>query len=89
MMERPKSDGSYPFDDSGKWRYVLYLPEAAAKALLAENYEVVNKCFRVIPRHENDYSYDMWDLHGRKKDYFRGALALYKHDFNFWLIEKL
>ena len=68
-----RGDGSYPFDGN-KWEMVLSIKQEMAEELAQG--QVMNKEFVLIPRWEGD------------KQYFPDALAVYKHDFHWWLIRR-
>lgn len=86
------ADGSYPFDN-GNWSHLLQINEEIARNLLG-GLRVCNKEFRVIERWDGDYQYTDWDeSKGRERermferDYYPGAVAVYLHDFTYWLIK--
>lgn len=81
-------DGFYPFDSRNfNWDMVVELPESAALTMAAMPY-ITNKGFRVIKRDDHDFDYIDWNDEGRKAEsFYKGALAIYKHDDNYWLIQ--
>ena len=93
MRKCARGDGSYPFDRHGVWKQILTLSEEAALALLGGE-TLTNKEFKVIKRFDWDSDYEDWDEAGREvklidKKYFPAALAVYKHDFSWYLIQKI
>ena len=94
MLTCLRGDGSYPFDHYGKWEHVLKLSEDVATKLLGDH-TITNKEFRVIPHSDYDIDYIRWDTGGREwkeignREYYPRALAVYKHDFTWWLIRRV
>jgi hypothetical protein len=81
-----RADGSYPFDGD-KWEMVLCVDQETAERLA--DGKVCNKEFVLIPRWDGDFQYLDWRISGQQgidRKYFPGALAVYKHDFKWWLI---
>lgn len=89
--EYVSGDGSYPLELRKEWVQIMKLSEAVADLLLGG--KLTNKEFRVISRGDCDFEYDQWDKAGREakfwdKKFFPGAVAVYKHDFSWYLIQK-
>ena len=87
-----RGDGSYPFDGN-KWEMVLSIKQEMAEELAQG--QVMNKEFVLIPRWEGDFAYGDWSRTRERdkkytgdKQYFPDALAVYKHDFHWWLIRR-
>ena len=95
MLTCLRGDGSYALDYGSGWERIMELSEDAAILLLG-NHTITNKDLYVIPTQQGDYDYKYahWDKEGREKNsfnkkYYPRALAVYKHDFTWWLIRRV